>query len=129
MPSTARVFPADTRGVPKRAEGCSGVPGAGRGWGGSLWLWERALSPKGEYEPEAPRELVVFPSPRGIPDTKSVLPGHLWSRRVGPARYLRSRRWVLPSTPRPAGPKMAAAAKMEEAVRGPRSHPQLRAPA
>lgn len=28
-----------------------------------------------------------------------------------------------------AGPKMAAAAKMEEAVRGPRSHPHLRAPA
>lgn len=28
-----------------------------------------------------------------------------------------------------AGPKMAAAAKMEAAVRGPGSHPQLRAPA
>lgn len=37
--------------------------------------------------------------------------------------------WVVPGTPGPAGPKMAAAAKMEEAVRGPRSHPQLRAPA
>lgn len=146
----SRVSPAGARKVPKCVEHRSGVPGgqtrSSEACQGLLGCSRNRPGMRGQpvavgAGPEW-GDMSRRPPGAGCVAVTAGAAGH----RVGPARAPPVP-WggscPLPPVPpggscpaplvplgRPfAGPKMAAAAKMEEAVRGPRSHPQLRAPA